>query len=61
MGFLVLLAAIILVRLTWRLMSRRSVTRFEGACISESYRRKIAASSSDYQTRREFAATRSYL
>lgn len=51
MGFIVLLASIILVRLTWRLVSRRSKPRFDGAWRSESYKRKIAATSSDYQSR----------
>jgi hypothetical protein len=58
MGFIVLLASIILVRLTWRLVSRRSKPRFDGAWRSESYKRKIAATSSDYQSRREYAAMR---
>ncbi len=61
MGFIVLLASIILARLAWRLLSRRSVQRFEGAWRSESYRRKIAASASDYRTRSEFAAMRGVL
>lgn len=61
MGFLVLLAAIVIARIVWRLMSRRSVTRFDGSWRSESYRRKIAATSSDYQSRREFAAMRGNL
>lgn len=52
MGFIVLLAAIIAVRITWRLMSRRSKPRrFDGSWSSDSYRRKIAATSSDYKSR----------
>lgn len=62
MGFLVLLASIIIARLTWRLLSRRyAPTRFDGAWRSESYRRKIAACSSDYQSRSQFAAMRGNL
>jgi hypothetical protein len=61
MGFLVLLAAIVIARIVWRLMSRRSVPRFEGAWRSESYKRKIAASASDYKTRSEFAAMRGFI
>jgi hypothetical protein len=58
MGFIVLLASIVIARLVWRMLSRRSAPRFDGAWHSESYRRKIAASSSDYQSRKEFAAMR---
>ncbi len=58
MGFLVLLAAIVIARLAWRILSRRSKPRFDGAWRSESYKRKIAATSSDYQSRREYAAMR---
>lgn len=61
MGFLILLASIVIARLTWRLLSRRSKPRFEGSWRSESYRRRIAASSSDYQSRREYAAMRCHL
>ncbi len=61
MGFIVILASIILARFTWSLMSRRSTPRFEGTWRSESYRRKIASSSSDYKTRSEYAAMRGYL
>lgn len=58
MGFLVLLAAIVIARLAWRILSRRSVTRFDGSWSSKSYRSRIAASASDYQSRREYAAMR---
>lgn len=60
MGFLVLLASVVLVRLVWRLLSRRYAprSRFDGSWRSDSYSRKIAASASDYQTRREYAAMR---
>lgn len=60
MGFLVLLIAIFLVRLTWRVMSRRSKPRYCGVYLSESYKRRIAASASDFQSRSEFAAMRSF-
>lgn len=59
MGFIILLASIIFVRLTWRIMSRRYTTaKFDGHWQSESYKRRIAASASDYKTRREFSSLR---
>lgn len=61
MGFIVLLASIVLTRLIWRLLSRHSNPRFDGAWRSESYLSKIAASASDYQSRREYAAMRGNL
>ena len=62
MGFMILLASIIIARLTWRLLSQRyAPTRFDGAWRSESYKRRIAASSSDYQSRREYASMRGNL
>jgi len=61
MGFLVLLASIVIARLVWRMLSRRSAHRFDGTWRSESYRRRIAASASDYKTRSEYAAMRCHL
>jgi len=61
MGFLVPIAAIIAVIVVWRLWAPRSRPQHRGVYISESYRRKIAASASDYKTRSEFAASRRYL
>jgi hypothetical protein len=62
MGFLVLLAAIVIARLAWRFLSRRyTPARFDGSWRSESYKRRIAASSSDYQSRREYASMRGNL
>ena len=62
MGFLVLLAAIVIARLAWRILSRRyKPARFDGLWRSESYKRRIAASSSDYQSRREYASMRGNL
>jgi hypothetical protein len=62
MGFLVLLAAIVIARLAWRILSRRyKPAMFDGSWRSESYKRRIAASSSDYQSRREYASMRGNL
>ena len=61
MGFLVLLAALVAARVLWRYLAPRSRPQNCGLYLSESYRRKIAATASDYQSRSEFAASRRYL
>lgn len=61
MGFLVLLAAIVAVRVLWRYLAPRSRPQNRGIYLSESYRRKLAATTSDYQSRSEFAANRRML
>jgi hypothetical protein len=61
MGFLVLLAALVAVRVIWVFMAPRSRPQHRGVYISESYRRRIASAASDYQTRSEFASSRRML
>jgi hypothetical protein len=61
MGFLVLLAAMIVARIVWGYLAPRSRPQHRGVYISESYRRRIASAASDYQTRSEFAASRRML
>jgi hypothetical protein len=61
MGFLVPIAAIIAVYVVWRLWAPRCRPQNRGVYLSESYRRKIAATASDFQSRSEFAASRRYL
>jgi len=61
MGFIVLLAALVAVRVVWGYLAPKSRPQHRGVYISESYRRKLAASASDYQTRTEFAASRRIL
>jgi hypothetical protein len=61
MGFLILLFALVAARIMWGYLAPRSRPQHGGVYISESYRRKIAATASDFQSRSEFAASRRYL
>jgi hypothetical protein len=57
MGFLILLAGLLLARMTWRLWSPVSrPSRISGVYVSSSYRRKREAAVRDYQQRSSLAA-----
>jgi hypothetical protein len=61
MGFLVPIAAIAVIIVVWRLWAPRCRPQNRGEYVSSSYRRRIAASASDYQSRSEFSANRRML
>jgi hypothetical protein len=61
MGFLVLLAAIVAVRIVWGFMAPRCRPQHKGEYVSSSYRRRIASAASDHQSRSGFAANRRML